>query len=102
MVKYTLVGCDGNAFAVMGYVINAIRESGRKLGRLDVLTKGNIDNYKTLAMSSDYNNLLAVSVSTIDDINDSLEKAGLIDADDDEVAAAMALLASKGFNVSRR
>lgn len=26
--KYTLVGVDGNAFAVMGYVQNAMRKSG--------------------------------------------------------------------------
>lgn len=31
--EYTLVGCDGNAFAVKAYVINAIRESGRLFER---------------------------------------------------------------------
>lgn len=102
MQRYTLVGCDGNAFAVMGYVINAIRESGKILARQHVLTDGNIANYKALAMSGDYNNLLAVSMEVLEDINDSLEKAGKIDKDSDEVEAALALLASKGYTMTKR
>lgn len=102
MQKYTLIGCDGNAFAVMGYVINAIRESGKILGRQHVLTDGNIANYKALAMSGDYKNLLSVSMEVLEDINDSLEKADKIDADSEEVEAAMALLASKGYTMTKR
>ncbi len=50
---YTLLGVNGNAFAIMGYVINAMRACGK--------TQGEINKYKEEAMKSDYNNLLVVS-----------------------------------------
>lgn len=59
--KYTLVGVDGNAFAVMGYVQNAMRKSG--------FSKEEISAYLKRATSSDYNNLLAESVKMVDDCN---------------------------------
>lgn len=59
--KYSLVGIDGNAFSVMGYVIESmIREK---------YTKQEIDEYKQEAQSSDYNNLLNVSFLYIEDCN---------------------------------
>lgn len=99
MKRYTLVGCDGNAFAVMGYVNNAIRESGRVLGRNPVLTQSNIDNYVMLATSGNYDELLALSVRMIEDINDSLEKAGKITTKKISPEMAKALLAEMGLEV---
>lgn len=60
--KYTLVGVDGNAFAIMGYVLHAMREEG--------FTKEERDKYLEDAKSSDYNHLLCVSVDYIDRAND--------------------------------
>ena len=59
--KYTLVGCDGNAFAVMGYVANAMKKEGK--------SQSEIRAYRTDAMSSDYDNLLAVSMEVLDELN---------------------------------
>ena len=61
--KYTLVGVDGNAFAVMGYVQRALRESGMRELQ---------EEYTKEAMSGDYENLLCVSMDYIDRINESL------------------------------
>lgn len=60
-MKYDLVGVDGNAFAVMGYVLNAMRECK--------MSKEEQSDYQTKVMSSDYNNLLAISVEMIDICN---------------------------------
>ena len=70
MAKFTLVGVDGNAFAVMGYTANALRRAGLK------------DEVKTMqdkAMSSDYDNLLRVCVEYVDKANEAL---GLTDEED--------------------
>lgn len=64
MKEYTLVGVDGNAFSVMGYVTAAMRE--RKF------SKEEIDAYQAEAMSGDYNNLLAVSTECIDRCNERI------------------------------
>ena len=61
-MKYNLVGVDGNAFAVMGYVLKAMKECK--------MSKEEQSDYQTKAMSGDYNNLLAVSVEMIDKCND--------------------------------
>lgn len=99
--EYTLVGCDGNAFAVMGYVINAIRESGKLVGRSQCLTDSNIENYKTLAMSGNYDELLCVSMQTLEDINEDLHKLGHIREDSDDALDMIAKLTAMGYNVSR-
>jgi len=65
--KYNLVGIDGNAFAVMGYVRNAMREQG--------FGAEAIKEYTSSATSSDYNNLLAVSVFWIDICNAKAKKS---------------------------
>ena len=62
--RYTLVGVDGNAFAVMGYVRRAMKRC-RKTG-------AEIDAYSKDAMSSDYNHLIAVSIEMIDKLNEEL------------------------------
>ena len=59
--KYDLVGVDGNAYSIMGYVTRAMRMEGR--------TKEDIEAYLTLAKSGNYDNLLAVSFAMIDDLN---------------------------------
>jgi hypothetical protein len=47
---YDLVGQDGNAWSLMGYTSNAMKEQG--------FDKAEIDNVMKNAMSSDYNNLI--------------------------------------------
>ena len=66
-MKYDLVGVDGNAFAVMGYVLKAMRECK--------MSKEKQSDYQTKAMSGDYNNLLAVSVEMIDKCNEIAEES---------------------------
>lgn len=59
--NYTLVGVDGNAYSVMGYVIRAMRECGRPVEEIKA--------YQTSAMSSDYNNLICVSCEKLEELN---------------------------------
>lgn len=60
--KYCLVGVDGNAFAVMGYVRKAMKQSG--------FNEQEIKAYTDDAMSGDYDHLLAVSVEMVDKCNE--------------------------------
>ena len=60
--KYTLEGVDGNAYSVMAYVKEAMRECGK--------SKKEIDGYLKDAMSSDYNHLLFVSGVMLDELNE--------------------------------
>lgn len=65
--KYTLVGVDGNAFSIMGYVRNAMKR--------EHCTKEEIDAYSKDAMSSDYNHLLCVSEEMCEKLNnENLDK----------------------------
>ena len=43
MKPFTLVGVDGNAFSVMGYVTNAMRTAGMSAAERDI--------YRSMAMS---------------------------------------------------
>jgi len=61
MSNYSLIGIDGNAFSVMGYVTRAMRKEGK--------SKEEIDEYRAKAMSGDYNNLLLESQEVIDELN---------------------------------
>lgn len=74
MKPYDLVGVDGNAFAVMGYVSNAMRRSGYK--------KEEVDDYLADAQSSDYNHLLSVSVQMVDTVNEKLRQEGKLDEEE--------------------
>ena len=76
MKPFTLVGVDGNAFCVMGYVQAAMRRNG--------FSKTEIDEYQKQATSSDYNNLLCVSMDYIEKVNNKLRCEGLLDEDDCE------------------
>lgn len=64
--KYCLVGVDGNAYAVMGYVRRAMKECG--------FEQSEIDAYTSQAMSGDYNNLLCVSMEYVDKCNERAEE----------------------------
>ena len=59
--KYSLIGLDGNALSVMGYVSNAMKECGK--------TKEDIDSYTIKAISGNYNDLLKLSQAVLDDLN---------------------------------
>ena len=61
MDKYSLIGIDGNAYSVIGYVTHAMRREG--------MTSDKIGEYLEKAMSSDYNHLLAISVDILLKLN---------------------------------
>lgn len=73
MKAYTLVGINGNAYSIMGYVRDAMDDAN--------MTNDDIDAYVKDATSSDYNHLVAVSCEMIDKVNEIL---GLNDYDEDE------------------
>ena len=60
--KYNLVGIDGNAYSIMGYVIDAMKEEG--------FSKAERDEYLRDAMSADYNHLLCVSIDYVEQCNE--------------------------------
>ena len=62
--KYNLVGIDGNAYSVMGYVIKAMKR--------ERFSKSEIDDYQADAKSGDYNHLLSVSAEMIEKCNNKL------------------------------
>ena len=68
---YTLVGVDGNAYAIMGYTQRAMRQSG--------FSKDEIDQMLAEATSGDYYNLIAVCNGWIDKCN---ERVGEEDEDE--------------------
>ena len=59
---YSLIGVNGNAFSVMGYVRQAMKETG--------FTKNEIEAYTKDATSGDYDHLLVVSIDMIDKCNE--------------------------------
>lgn len=56
-VKVRLVGEDGNAYAIMGRVRSALRAAG--------VSQSDIEVYTHEAMSGDYDNLLQVTMRTV-------------------------------------
>lgn len=73
MKAFTLVGVDGNAYSVMGYVQRAMRAAN--------MSKEDQDAYLEDAMSADYNHLLCVSIDMIEKVN---EKLGLVPGDEED------------------
>ena len=73
MKAYTLIGINGNAYSIMGYVRDAMHDAN--------MTNDDIDAYVEDATSSDYNHLVAVSYEMLDRVNKIL---GLNDYDEDE------------------
>lgn len=65
-MKYNLVGINGNAFCIMGYVIKAMKECH--------FSKQEQDTYYNNAISSDYYHLLCVSIEMIDKCNEIADK----------------------------
>ena len=59
-MKYSLVGVDENAFAVLGYTANALKTEGLSNLKEEMYQK---------AMSSTYNNLLIVCSTYLDRAN---------------------------------
>lgn len=64
-IMYTLVGVDGNAYAIMGYTSRALKETGHNDLCQEMVEK---------ATSGDYNNLIRVCCEYIDIANASLEE----------------------------
>ena len=75
MKPYDLVGVDGNAFSVMGYVSKAMLRSG--------FTTKEKDEYLADAQSSDYNHLLFVSVQMVEKVNEKLHQEGKLDEEEE-------------------
>ena len=61
MAKYNLIGIDGNAYSIMGYVKNAMKKEG--------MSSEEINDYTEDATSGDYNHLLSTSVAMIEMLN---------------------------------
>ena len=51
--KFSLIGVDGNAFSVMGYVRRALKHSG---------LSDRVDEYTEKATSGDHNNSLVIDI----------------------------------------
>lgn len=58
---YSLIGVDGNAYAVMAYVADAMKAEGK--------SNAEVDEYYKKAQSGDYKNLLSVSMSMCAELN---------------------------------
>lgn len=64
-MKYSLIGVDGNAYAIMGYTARALKnENLRDL----------VDKMYAKATSADYSNLIAVCNGYINIANKAAEK----------------------------
>lgn len=60
--KYSLVGVNGNAYAVMGYTAKAMRREG--------FSQEEIDEMYEKAKSGDYDSLLMVCMEYVDKANE--------------------------------
>jgi methionyl-tRNA synthetase len=95
MERYDLIGKDGNAYAVMGYVCRAMKDAYREAntpdedGQVDEVAKKLFDKaaqdaYTKDAMSSDYNHLLCVSMDMLDKVNEWFENQAGFEGWDEE------------------
>jgi len=57
-IKVKLVGTDGNAFALIGKVKQALKKAG--------VPKEELDKFQAEAMAGDYNHLLATCLEWVD------------------------------------
>jgi hypothetical protein len=71
MKAYNLVGQDGNAYSLMGYTAEAMRDAYRET-KLDKYNKTAEEALMKKAKSGDYNNLICVLDGMIQDINSDL------------------------------
>lgn len=72
MSRFTLVGVDGNAYAVMAYTARALREAG---------LRDMIPQMRSEATSGDYSHLISTCDRYIEIANDAL---GLTEEDEEE------------------
>lgn len=61
MKKYNLIGQNGNAFSLMGYVIHAMKSEG--------FSPEEVKAYKEQSTSGSYDNLLMLAVDQIEACN---------------------------------
>lgn len=73
-VKFALIGCDSNAYSVLGGVAKAMRRAGVK--------REVIDAYKAESTSGDYNHLISTAMDWIEE--DSTDEEWDESMDDDE------------------
>ena len=64
-MKYSLIGQDGNAFALMGYTARALRDTGHR----DL-----VDEMRKKATSGDYYNCIRVCDEYLDIANEGLDE----------------------------
>lgn len=64
---YSLVGIDGNAYSIMGYVAKCMKR--------ELYESIEIEDYRDRATSGDYDNLLKISQEVIDELNNKENKA---------------------------
>ena len=62
MDKYSLVGVNGNAYFIMGYVLECMSKEGKN--------QEEKKDYFNEARKSDYDNLLVVSANMIEKLNE--------------------------------
>lgn len=70
--KYTLVGVDGNAYAIMGYTARALKNEG---------LRDKVDEMYKKAQSGDYSNLICVCDEYVQMANKAYEERGEEDGD---------------------
>lgn len=75
MAKYDLVGQDGNAFALMGYIARALKNEG---------LRDKVEEMQKKATSGDYYHLIAVCDEYIEMANQKAEENGYNDNEEDE------------------
>ena len=63
MARFSLVGVDRNAFAIMGYTASCLRHAG---------LRDKVDEMRMKAMSGDYWNLIAVCDEYVEMANEAL------------------------------
>ena len=73
-VPCQLVGEDGNAFAIMGRVVNALKDNGQG---------HKAEEFRQKAVSGDYNNLLRTAMEYVYEHNPDDEDCDVYDDDDD-------------------
>lgn len=85
MKAFNLIGIDGNAFSIMGYVLNAMKVAYRSTTLPDREQFGPEAQtaYQKSAMSGDYNSLICVSQKMIEKVNKSLKLEPSYEEDED-------------------
>lgn len=74
MAKYSLVGVNGNAYALMGYTAKAMKREG---------LADEVDEMLSKAKSGNYSNLICVCNDYVEKCNEIAEQNGTNDEDID-------------------